>query len=377
MPIEVSTLTASSNPVLQNPASQDLALQNPMLQDIIQNVKIHADFSIHHPDYLTLELPETAIERFQRLSQAAQDQYLKLRISTVLYDLYFVGSQADQSTQDASIQIEQNATTLNQNWDFCATLHRNNYGTGYFDPGWRISQAPSEDDWTVQKQGLTLHIQPDRHLQASEQLSQIDDIVAVRLPSNLFEQGYYVAVSNAGLPNGAYPPSSAGLLSVYFNLSPDGTIAMMAHLTQSLNQVGIPFSFKIRYDSEDFDRWSTAILTCQREHYGDLRPVLEKLYRECQEHFRPKVPLFTKVLAPGLAISEEPESLEVGASSFGLHRCQLVASGLLAARNTGDDSPAGRLAAIQHQFSALGLTLQQPYLNVNSADIYAFWDENL
>ena len=62
---------------------------------------------------------------------------------------------------------------------------------------------------------------------------------------------------------------------------------------------------------------------------------------------------------------------------FGIHRCQLVASGLLAAWAAGDDTSGGRLAAIQQQFAALGLAWQRPYLNANSEDLYAFLDETL
>jgi hypothetical protein len=197
------------------------------------------------------------------------------------------------------------------------------------------------------------------------------------LPSNLFEHGCYVAVGNAGLVNGSYPPNYAGTLSVYFNLSPAGAVAVMQSLTQNLNQCDLPFTFKVRYDQSDFHRYSTAVLSCQPGHYPSIRPVLEAIYAEYQQYFRPAAPIFAKVLAPGLALSEEPLSPDKATCPFGIHRCQLVASGLLAAREAGDDTSNGRLAAIQQQFAAVGLAWQRPYLNPDSEDRYASLDEAL
>ena len=280
------------------------------LQDIVLKVQIGTDFCIRHPDYLPSTLPDAAVERFQQLSTDLQNQYLKLQLTTVLHDLYFVGAQIEDDTTAVPVELVQNAGTMEQNWDFCRSLHASNGGTGYFDPEWSVLGESPDGSLMVQKQGLTLHIWRDRHLQshlqATEQSPHVGDRVSIRLPSNLFEQGCYVAVGNAGLVNGSYPPNPAGTLSVYFNLSPAGAIAVMQSLTQSLNQLGLPFTFKVRYDAADFQGYSTAVLSCQPDHYPAIRPLLEAIHAEYQPYFRPEVPLFAKVLAPGLALAEEP-----------------------------------------------------------------------
>jgi hypothetical protein len=348
-----------------------------VLQDIVLKVQIGADFCIQHPDYLPLTLPDAAVERFQQLSTELQNQYLKLKLTTVLHDLYFIGSQTVDEATEVSAEPLQNAGTMEQDWDFCRSLHASNGGTGYFDPGWSLLGETSDGSLMVQKQGLTLHIRHDRHLQATEQTPQVGDRISIRLPSNLFEHGCYVAVGNAGLVNGSYPLNHAGTLSVYFNLSPAGAVAVMQSLTQSLNQRDLPFTFKVRYDSADFHRYSTAVLSCQPGHYPSIRPLLEAIYAKYQDYFRPEVPLFAKALVPGLALAEEPLTPEHTPYPFGIHRCQLVASGLLAAWKSGDDTSVGRLAAIQQQFAAVGLDWQRPYLNPDSEDRYASLDEAL
>ena len=50
----------------------------------------------------------------------------------------------------------------------------------------------------------------------------------------------------------------------------------------------------------------------------------------------------TKALAPGLGIAEDPGE----GNSFGLHRCGLIAEGLLRAREAGQASPSRRLATV-------------------------------
>ena len=98
--------------------------------------------------------------------------------------------------------------------------------------------------------------------------------------------------------------------------------------------------------------------------------MLQTVYAENQLHFRTEVPLFTKLLAPGLALAEEPDSKFAAVESFGMNRCQIVANGLLEARQKGDESTEYRMACIHQHFSVLGIDWQRSYLNANSEDIY-------
>ncbi len=40
-----------------------------VLEDIVNQVEIRTDFSVRHPDYKPLELPEEAVARFQKMPQ--------------------------------------------------------------------------------------------------------------------------------------------------------------------------------------------------------------------------------------------------------------------------------------------------------------------
>jgi hypothetical protein len=144
----------------------------------------------------------------------------------------------------------------------------------------------------------------------------------------------------------------------------------MSSLTRQLNKTTIPFTFKVLYNPSDYDRYDSGVLYFERSNYEAVRQVLSSIYPEERSHFRTEVPLFTKVLAPGLSLAEEPDCKFATIESFGMNRCQIVANGLLEARQQGDESPETRMACIRQHFSLLGIDLKQPYLNANSEDIY-------
>ncbi|MHC5828632.1 MAG: T3SS effector HopA1 family protein, partial [Nostoc sp.] len=129
-------------------------------------------------------------------------------------------------------------------------------------------------------------------------------------------------------------------------------------------------NFKALYNPSDYGRHDSAVLYFDKNNYEAVHPVLEKVYAEHQSHFLPEVPLFTKLIAPGLAIAEEPDQKFGEKESFGMNRCQIITNGLIEAWQQEDDSPEGRMASILAQFSALEIDLQRPYLNAKSDDIY-------
>jgi HopA1 effector protein family len=138
--------------------------------------------------------------------------------------------------------------------------------------------------------------------------------------------------------------------------------------------LSLPFVFKAVCDPTDCDRYTTGILAISKDSYEAVRPILQQLYQVQQSQFRTRAPLFTKLLAPGLSLSEEPS--EPGmfckiSERFGKNRCQIVAGALLEAHYLGFDSSQDRMSAILQSLLAQGVNLHSPYLNSNSNDIYS------
>ncbi|MEH2319602.1 T3SS effector HopA1 family protein [Nostoc sp.] len=339
-----------------------------VLQDIVRKIEIKSDFSIHHPDYKPLELPSEAAERFQKMPTQMQQKYLSLQLRSFLYGIYYNGSMRSMLALDGEgnglpLDLENN-TVLGVDVGFYKRLHESNFGEGYFDPSWSVLREETDGSLAVTKGGLRLHIERNKHLQPTEVAAVVGDSVAIKMPKNLVQNGFYVAVSNAASESGE------NLVRVYFNFSPEGAVVVMGSLTRRLNAIPIVFHFKVLYNPDDYKRYDSGVLYFEKRNYEAVRQVLEAVYAENQSHFQPEVPLFTMQLAPGLGLAEEPDQKFGVQESFGMNRCQIVANGLLEAWYQGDESIEGRMQAILGQFSRLGIELQRPYVNANSEDIY-------
>ncbi|MDF5737743.1 MULTISPECIES: T3SS effector HopA1 family protein [unclassified Nostoc] len=343
-----------------------------VLQDIVRKIQIKSDFSIHHPDYKPLELPSEAVERFQKMPTEMQHKYLSLQLRTFLYGIYYNGSMQSALALDGEgnglpLDLENN-TVLGVDVGFYKRLHESNFGDGYFDPGWCVLREESDGSLAVTKGGLRLHIQRNKHLKPIEVAAVVGDSVAIQMPKNLVQNGFYMAVSNV------VHQSHENLVRVYFNFSPEGAVAVMGSLTRRLNAISIFFHFKVLYNPDDYKRYDSGVMYFEKANYEAVRQILEAVYAENQSHFQPEVPLFTMQLAPGLGLAEEPDQKFGVQESFGMNRCQIVANGLLEAWYQGDNSIEGRMKAIVEQFSSLGIELQRSYLNPNSEDIYTMLD---
>ena len=69
-------------------------------------------------------------------------------------------------------------------------------------------------------------------------------------------------------------------------------------------------------------------------------------------------PVFTKTLAPGLGVAEDPGYTE----SFGQHRCRLLAEGLVRGHEQRIHNLEDRLRVVSDCFRAEGLDLDPPFL---------------
>jgi hypothetical protein len=344
--------------------SLDPTYTSNILNDIATCVQIQSAFQMQHPRYQPLDLPEAVINRYFQLPQNLQRRYQCQKLRDYLYDIYFSHEQ-DLATSATEIdQTEaplQNDSIRGINRTFYEQIQDANQGKGYFDPGWQIITA-SQTHRMAQKQGLKVQIKPDYHLSVSDRAAQIGEVVAIRLPKHRLEGGFYVAVGNAGLV-----PEQASSLEIYFNVNATGALALMRYFTQALNNRYIAFTLKLLYDPTEYGRYDAATLTIERDRYLDILPLLKTIHPKIQSELSPDIPLFTKPLAPGLGLAEVPEAEP---TDFGLHRCQLVAQGLLAAWESGNDTPERRLNAIHQQFAQNQIDLQFPYLNPGSSDIY-------
>jgi HopA1 effector protein family len=337
------------------------------LEDIISNIQIKSDFSILHPDYHPWEFAADKVVCLQRLPAEIQQKYLNMQLRNFIYGVYYSGNiKAIALFGLPSSEYLENNAGGGLDPELYANLHESNCGQGYFDPGWDVLREESNGLLAVQKNELTIHVDR-KQLRLAEQSVNIGSSISLPMPSNLVTKGCYLAVGNAGLCN--YNSDTPQMVDIYFNFSPAGAIAVMKSLTQQLNAMNIMFSFRVPYNINDYNRYDSGILHIERHNSQAIWQVLQNIYTESKSHFQTDVPLFTKPLAPGIGLAEEPNAKFVASENFGANRCRMVANGLQSAWQQGDDSKEGKLACIIKHFSEMKVDLKYPYLNANQ-DIY-------
>ena len=311
------------------------------LKDITEKVELTSNFAIIHPEYKPFELPEEVIQRISNLPEEMQINYWSLQLRGFLYGIYYSGSLREAlaiktENQDIPLNLENN-TFLGVDLEFYEKIHCSNHGKGYYDSGWMVIEEENEDSLIVSKGELKLYIEREKHLQPEQREAKVGDSVSILMPKNVVQNGFYMAVSNAGSHSQGTPETPPEIVRVYFNLIPDGVITAMEMITKELNSLSLPFTFKVLYNPGDYTRFDSGVLYFDKCNYQIFKPVLEKIYTEAQSYFKPEIPLFTKRLAPGLGLAEEPNIRFTEVESFGMNRCQIIANGLLKAKAQGNN----------------------------------------
>ncbi len=248
---------------------------------------------------------------------------------------------------------------------FGAALAAANAGGGCREEGWQVFAVDGECV-IVRRRGLQVWVNRRDCLVREGECLEIGTTVAVGVEKDLpnASPGFYVALGDKGL--GYKDP--AGLVRVYWNLTADGAVHFMRIVTERLNRANLAFRLKALQDPASYRRCDAAVLYIQKGDYPAARDALEESYPRIASHLKPAVPAFTKRLADGIGIAEN-----VGdGDSFGLHRCRLLADGLIRAYERNITSTDERLRVVKERFSEDGISLDAPYLSAGSNDDYEF-----
>ena len=274
--------------------------------------------------------------------------YLRFHLQLELYaNFYVVGFAAPILEIDARDHVE--APTL------ARSLSSANAGRGLREPGWDVVSRRGSTA-VVRKDGLTLRVGaerlgsrkrrnvPLRHLKELHQISP----------------GFYTALGDQA------PLPLEPLLRVYWNIRSEGAVPFIRHVTRLLNRASIPFRAKVLTDPRRFDRCDAAVLYIARRDSEKTYPHLQTVYDRLEEHLKPLTPVFTKQIAQGVGVAEDPR----GDESFGQHRCGIVAGALLRAHQNRQTRVDARFDEVIAAFEQRGISFLKPFLDPGSTDRY-------
>jgi hypothetical protein len=290
------------------------------------------------------------------LTPADQRQWLVSRLESYLYSNFYClgGVRAERPWPAPS----SHATTVRH----VQRLSVANRGDDHFDPDWWVVSADAAQ-LVVIKDGLRLRV--DRADCRSDMPLLQGVEVSVRTAKECFGMtpGFYLAIGSAP---GAIRGSAGTLARLYWNVTPRGAITLVEELTTLLNGHNVGFRLKALRDPTAYTRCDAAVLYLSKESVLSVWDGLAAVYQRVSDELKSRVPAMTRALAPGLGIAEDPGD----GNSFGLHRCGLIAEGLLRAHEARQRSPSRRLAAVVDCLETAGVDVAAPYLGPGMVDDY-------
>jgi hypothetical protein len=240
--------------------------------------------------------------------------------------------------------------------DFQSSLLRAHGQAEVWSPGWQLD-GEDGDRLVVARGRLRFWADP-RAVKAGA-----DRDCEVRVPGAHLHllPGYHLVLG--GGPWGSLA-DAAPVVRLYWHLRSRTAPHLVKAIGEGLRH--IPYRLKVLRDPAEYRRADAGVLYLPAHCFDLAGETIAEIHLRLRHELRGEVPLFTRALGSGLGLAEDPGDLH----SFGQHRCDLVARGLLAAHRQGDDDVRSKREAIAQEFRAQDLDPDTPYLGAGSADRY-------
>ncbi|MEV4457143.1 T3SS effector HopA1 family protein [Microbispora sp. NPDC049633] len=316
---------------------------------IAQEIEILDSATFRHPEFGTLEPP--------RDLDVDPERPVLAHLHRLIYLTYYAG---DYFAAELFLRGGRRAASLqgHEDYELVSRIQAADAGRGQVQDGWVVRSRRGRD-YLVTKDALTLRAAPEE-LIAEGPLTEGAE-VALRLPSGrpYLLLGWYTIFGDHGGLDGR----ADGLVRLYLTLADADAAPELVHaITRALNDLHVPFQLKLVNNQEAFERRDAFVVYIGAGAWERHRTVIEEIHRSRENRFRDDHPCFALRLARGFSFAQEPE-IEGQRTSFGLHRCQLVAEGLVRAYEEGRHSPRERFLSIKERYVEEGLDIRRPYLN--------------
>ncbi|MEH0876202.1 T3SS effector HopA1 family protein [Pectobacterium cacticida] len=286
-------------------------------------------------------------------------QLLESQLSVALYTKIYCGIPDDKKLL--------NLPTCNEREIFMQTLSSANASQETPDQNWRIYHVDAQGVWT-EKNGKLRQAYPNSFIPATPNAPLVINqyIHFLRQKENRhIQQVFYYVHSNH------YMEHDAPQVRIYWNIMPEGAASLVAMITEVLNAHHIAFNFKCLNHPDLYHRADSAVLYLEKRYFDYTLRVLKPHIPTLEKYLLDTLPLFTQAISKGISFAEDPGN----GQSFGMHRCQLIAKGLLTAYEKkqihGSSLTADQmnLACIVDEFNNKGIAIGRLHLNPNTMSL--------
>jgi hypothetical protein len=252
--------------------------------------------------------------------------------------------------------------------DFVKQLSGANNSREHLNPGWRVIRKLPTGHFVAEKNGLTRLLFAGEFISRANLKRPVEEgtpisIFSPRESTTMHPGFYYVYGETLGDDQ-----DDTDLLRFYWNVRADGAPKLVSLLTYLLNRFQLPFRLKIVNNPNSYIRADAAVLYLNKRFYRLVAELLNDVLSQVTNELNPETPLFSKKLAPGLGLAEDPMTGE----SFGQQRCRILAQSLWAAYEKKLDDSESQLREFSTQLQANGVDPEFPYRNAGSEQEYKF-----
>lgn len=249
--------------------------------------------------------------------------------------------------------------------DLTRRLSDANCGSGTWEPGWHVIGRDENGRIGVRKEGLNVFAL-ESQFRGREGAIAPGATGRLKIGKELrsMSPGFYIAIGDGDEDDRA--DDELPLVRAYFHLRAEGAVPFVAEGTRLFNEARVPFRAKTLTEPTAYVRADSAVLYLRQRYYRRTEHKLAALHERLRPYLRRPVPRFTRALAPGLGIAEDP----LNGESFGQNRCRLVALGLWRAFSAGKTGRNQRAAAVAATFLEAGLDPKRPHLDCGSTEDY-------
>ena len=343
------------------------------LADVAKQLQIGKDWEMSYGDFEPITIDDSLQQHIAAMPESDRDLYLAAKLQKYLYEIFSTDAAPDDVNDEvASDSEDEGMANSVRKWSrtkFCQELKASNHGVGYSDPGWLIGDKVG-DRWNASKNGLTLHIKP-RHLANPDTPLKSGEYVALQMPANEVDRGFYIAVSDRGSVKPSLANGKSAILQIYFNITASGALSLLNCFSQEFNKLGVAYSFSLAYNEADFNRIDAAILEVWDEDFVAISSVIKEVYQKETSSFASEIPFFCLQLLPGIGLAQKPLQPKFKRENIGQHYCGIIAQALIASHQA-KLSPTDRYPYLLKHLQRVGVNLDKIYLNLGFSTDYSW-----
>lgn len=201
-----------------------------------------------------------------------------------------------------------------------------------------------------------------------QRFPRIDDSIQILQPAHAHDLQPGCLYLFGETPDSHYDENA--ISRVYLNIKQQHLADIVHEIGSRLNRYCVPYRLKCQLLERHQDRTDGTVLYIARRNIQIVLRVLSHIAKHYRDCFCSAAPLFTKLLAPGIAAAEDSGSGE----SFGLQRMAVVADALLSAATNGKERLT--LAEVEQHFLASQIAPDRPFIHAGNVDLF-YWPRSI